>query len=86
MVFNRGGGNRENITLDLGHIPLLWMRHEAMVAGLRLKLDAIVEWNPDELDRKPEKSLKGGWWLLECLPVRRLSYKDKSDATDITFM
>src|ERR1700761_2039191 len=32
-----GGGNKPNVTLNLGAIPNRWMAHEAMLAGLELK-------------------------------------------------
>lgn len=78
-VSNSGGGNRENITLQSGDIPLRWMQNEAIMAGLIFH-PTDIDWKAEDLERRPERSLKLGWWLMELLPIPRLSY-GKKDAT-----
>lgn len=69
-----GGGNRLNKKLQSGDIPLLWMRHEAIMAGLHLKA-ADINWKVKDLGRRPKNSL-GVWHILEQIPLTHLSYKD----------
>jgi hypothetical protein len=70
-----------NEKLDVGDVPSLWMANEAMVAGLKLKLSKVV-WDWDELEKAvPSNSLTWIWWLVECLPFNRLSYKSAADTT-----
>ncbi|KAJ6590057.1 hypothetical protein DFH09DRAFT_909378, partial [Mycena vulgaris] len=75
-----GGGIKENPTLDLSSVPLLWMENEAVSAGLRLlpRKEAGV-WDMKKLDAFP--SLTRGWWPLEYMHLTRLSYKDSTDVT-----
>ncbi|KZP16557.1 hypothetical protein FIBSPDRAFT_698925, partial [Athelia psychrophila] len=75
-----GGGNRVNADLQLGDIPLLWMRNEATVAGLHLRA-ADINWKLTDLERDPTPSLGAIWQILEQFPVRRLSYKGHHSAT-----
>jgi hypothetical protein len=80
IVSCSGGGNKENISLQSGGIPLQWMMNEASMADLALH-HADINWKAEDLERNPEKSLTLGWWILElCLPFRRISY-GKKDAT-----
>ncbi|KIM72979.1 hypothetical protein PILCRDRAFT_734875 [Piloderma croceum F 1598] len=81
-----GGGNRENINLQSGDIPLRWMRNEAIMAGLILH-PTDIDWKAEDLERRPERSLKPGWWPMELLPIRRLSYgkKDATNRSESTF-
>ncbi|KZP19875.1 hypothetical protein FIBSPDRAFT_703711, partial [Athelia psychrophila] len=68
------GTHSDNTDLQLGDIPLLWMRNEAIMAGLRLKATDI-KWKLTDLERDLTPSLGAIWKILEQLPVRRLSYK-----------
>lgn len=68
-----GGGNRLNEKLQSGDIPLLWMRKEAVEAGLRVKPTEVV-WKMDDLQKRTFESLKRTWWLLEFAPVKRVVY------------
>ncbi|KAJ7140600.1 hypothetical protein C8R44DRAFT_846729 [Mycena epipterygia] len=72
-----GGGNTENITLDLAGVPLLWMENEARSAGIHL-LPRTGVWNWELLKKdKPKESLKGPfWWFLERIPLSRSKYTD----------
>lgn len=63
-----------NKDLQSGDIPLLWMRNEAIMAGLHLKA-ADINWKSKDLERSPTPSLGAIWQILEQFPVRRLSYK-----------
>ncbi|KZP16562.1 hypothetical protein FIBSPDRAFT_748690 [Athelia psychrophila] len=62
---------------QLGDRPLLWMRNEAIMAGLHLKTVDInlIKWKLIELECEVKPSLSGIWKFLEYFPVRRLSYK-----------
>jgi hypothetical protein len=73
-----GGGNQENIHLNLGTIPLLWMEFEATLHKVMLSApNENLTWEGEKL-QSMDKSLKPFfWWFLECLPIKRLSYKDK---------
>ncbi|KAF8588043.1 hypothetical protein K439DRAFT_1336270 [Ramaria rubella] len=74
-----GGGNQLNVGLDLGKTPFLWMKYEAASNGLDLK-QGKVEWDWQKLDDVQE-SLTGPWRVLEWLPFKRLSYKDRTSTT-----
>ncbi|KAJ7117550.1 hypothetical protein C8R44DRAFT_790986 [Mycena epipterygia] len=76
-----GGGNEKNETLTNGAVPVLWMGHEALRAGLRLKksVHGDSDWKWEQLERsEPTESLTGLWRFFELLPIKRLSYKDPS--------
>ncbi|KJA24886.1 hypothetical protein HYPSUDRAFT_452805, partial [Hypholoma sublateritium FD-334 SS-4] len=69
-----GGGNVENVRMDRSRPPLRWMVFEAGALGLRtaqfkrkLSLD-------EETKIEVKESLKGFWWFLELLPLKRLTY------------
>ncbi|KIJ64266.1 hypothetical protein HYDPIDRAFT_90780 [Hydnomerulius pinastri MD-312] len=62
------------------YIPLLWMRREAVEAGLSVKPTEAV-WKLDDLQRKSVESLRSGWWLLEVFPIKRLVYHNSDDFT-----
>ncbi|KAJ7117544.1 hypothetical protein C8R44DRAFT_626670 [Mycena epipterygia] len=75
-----GGGNKVNDQLTNGDVPLLWMGHEALRAGLRLDdAEGDSDWKWEQLERsEPTESLTGLWRLFELLPIKRLSYKNPS--------
>jgi hypothetical protein len=56
------------------------------MAGLILR-PTDIDWKTEDLERRPERSLKLGWWLMELLPVRRLSYgiKDATNRSESAF-
>ena len=64
-----GGGNSENIDLVKFGPALRWMLYEAMEHGLRIERFQ-GGWGPP--GHTP--SMTPVWWLLEILPLRRLSY------------
>ncbi|KAF9228171.1 hypothetical protein BS17DRAFT_325375 [Gyrodon lividus] len=68
--------------LQSGDIPLLWMRSQAMAAGLQLE-PADVMWKIDDLEKEITPSLNLGWWLLELLPLRRLLYCNSDKKTSL---
>ncbi|KZP16568.1 hypothetical protein FIBSPDRAFT_831804 [Athelia psychrophila] len=80
-----GGGNRVNTDLQLGDIPLLWMRNEAIIAGLHLGA-ADINWKLTDLERDPTPSLGAISNILEQFPIRRLSYKGHHDDTSRRFV
>jgi hypothetical protein len=84
---HRGGGVKDNDTLDSEEVPVLWMGNEAGLAGLRL-LSPKKEWVRDgqwrweDLENiKPTESLHSVWHVCEILPIKRLSYSNKSPIT-----
>jgi hypothetical protein len=73
-----GGSNKKNTEFNNATTPVLWMRDEAIVAGLRLGISRVeLNWM-DLQTSKPTNSLSLGWWLLVILPFKRLSYKKSS--------
>jgi hypothetical protein len=78
-VSSSGGGSLENAELNRRSHSLLWIRHEAMLAGLILKpLDIATEaWvNKERETVKITNSLGVGWWPMELLPLPWQSYVD----------
>ncbi|KAG6334442.1 hypothetical protein ID866_4643 [Astraeus odoratus] len=76
-----GGGNKLNPRLQSSEIPLLWMRGEASMAGLRLE-PCDVMWRIDDLD-KPITRLERQWWVLEVLPLQHLRHNNTDDMTSM---
>jgi hypothetical protein len=77
-----GGGNRLNEKLQSGDIPLLWMRKEAVEAGLRVKPTEVV-WKMDDLQKRTFEPFRAvwGWWFLEFAPVKRVVYGTQDNHT-----
>ncbi|KAJ7135949.1 hypothetical protein C8R44DRAFT_608626 [Mycena epipterygia] len=70
-----GGGVRINEKLNNAAVPVLWMGHEALRAGLRIE-GAPGDWKWEELETsEPTESLTGVWRFFEFLPFKRLSYE-----------
>ncbi|KDR76655.1 hypothetical protein GALMADRAFT_139557 [Galerina marginata CBS 339.88] len=67
-----GGGNAENAAMDRSRPPLRWMVFEAGALGLRTALFERVL-PPDEQIEIIE-SLTPGWWPLELVFFKRLTY------------
>ncbi|EDR08351.1 uncharacterized protein LACBIDRAFT_294115 [Laccaria bicolor S238N-H82] len=76
-----GGGNRDNLDLDLGGTPFLWMSFEAVSSGLRLQ-SPRVEWPWDKL-HEVQESLTYTWWICEWFPIKRLSYEGPDSTTNL---
>ncbi|KAJ6632380.1 hypothetical protein B0H10DRAFT_2159626 [Mycena sp. CBHHK59/15] len=80
-----GGGLKENLDLNLSSVPLLWMETESTSAGLRLrprKAKDAIHWNWTQLrNEDAHESLSKFWWLIELLPIKRLSYRDADTTT-----
>lgn len=77
---SRGGGHLPNDQLNLQSAPLLWMIHEAAIAGLLLT-QSTVEWKIRDLEQtRPYKSLRSFWWILERVPIHRQS-RSNSEGT-----
>lgn len=72
-----GGGNVENTDLNRFGPAIRWVSYEAIGSGLKMK-PFIGQWK----NVAPTTSLTAGWWPLELLPIRRLSYADAS-STDL---
>ncbi|THV02718.1 WD40 repeat-like protein [Dendrothele bispora CBS 962.96] len=71
-----GGGNDYNLKSDHFGPALRWMSYEAISCGLKME-SYRGEWKPIKFN----ESLTGFWKVLECLPFRRLSYKDENRTT-----
>ncbi|CAE6449562.1 unnamed protein product [Rhizoctonia solani] len=68
-----GGGNRENLDLSSGTVPLSWMMDEAESAGLVLlprNIKACLTLTKADV----VESLNGLWWFLELLPIPQRSH------------
>ncbi|KAJ7135946.1 hypothetical protein C8R44DRAFT_952508 [Mycena epipterygia] len=73
-----GGGVRINDKLNNADVPVLWMGHEALRAGLRIQ-GAPGDWKWQKLKKsKATESLTGVWRFFEYLPVKHLTYTDPS--------
>lgn len=55
---------------------LRWMTYEAITHGILME-PFIGKWNQASYT----ESMTGIWKLLEALPIRRLTYKDKDSTT-----
>ncbi|KAG1769146.1 hypothetical protein EV702DRAFT_978986, partial [Suillus placidus] len=69
--------------LDFHDMPLLWMREEALEAGLLLNPPKIA-FRHEDLMHKINDSLTLSWWPLELVPTRRLCYNNSDQHTSIT--
>lgn len=78
LVVCRGGGNQENLEMNYGAEPLIWMMDEARKAGLNLKPHNKEVGTYSEVT----ESLTGVWWLLEYFPLLRVS--QQQEEKDIT--
>ncbi|KZP06350.1 hypothetical protein FIBSPDRAFT_842265, partial [Athelia psychrophila] len=66
-----GGEGLSEDTLNIETVPLQWMEHEALMAGLHFKPHKSM-WDVSELLKAtPHKAIHGAWRLLEALPVKR---------------
>lgn len=77
-----GGGNAKNVDLNRGDPPLRWMSYEAVQAGLMMSSfdgSKFEGWDTFKVNR----SMTGMWWMLEILPLRRLSYRDDKRSTSM---
>ncbi|KAG9094006.1 hypothetical protein FRC06_011276, partial [Ceratobasidium sp. 370] len=73
-----GGGNTNNVELNRGTESLVWMINEAEDAGLKVDSRNLG----DGVKRSQViPSLKGGWWILEILPLARLAYGSNGKRT-----
>ncbi|KJA23435.1 hypothetical protein HYPSUDRAFT_137760, partial [Hypholoma sublateritium FD-334 SS-4] len=67
-----GGGNAENRGMDRSRPPLRWMALEAGAAGLRTAGFSRELSTEEQIEIK--ESLTRIWWILELLPLKRLTY------------
>lgn len=74
-----GGGTVPNQELKRRTAPLRWMVYEAVGAGLRM--DLVKGWTEEQPPIEFHESLTGIWWLLEVLPIKRLTYKSRDGIT-----
>jgi hypothetical protein len=83
LAHSSGGGLKENISLNLSSVPLLWMENEAEAAGLRLEPRASGGvWDLRGLQTHDvHESLRGGWKPLEYLPLTRFSFQTAGETT-----
>lgn len=79
----RGGGNTKNFSLDRSRPPLRWMVYQAGAVGLRTGLFKR-NLTPEEQIHIQE-SLTWHWWLLELLPLRRLTFTRREEGKQITY-
>lgn len=78
MCVRSGGGNLTNLGLDRAAEALIWMMQEAKDAGLKMDAKAI-RYGTD--NASVTESLSGVWWILEILPISRLTHTPKSRIT-----
>lgn len=79
-IYCSGGGNVANKDLDRRTAPLRWMVYEALVAGLRM--DVVEGWTKEkEPNFEFHESLTWIWWILEFLPLKRLTYRSRDGIT-----
>jgi hypothetical protein len=65
--------------MNLCSPPLRWMVLEAKHYGLRMESFHKPLLGPEDIPLT--QSLYGIWWLLEIVPFRRLTFKDKDSTT-----
>ncbi|KAF7967978.1 hypothetical protein HWV62_32453 [Athelia sp. TMB] len=76
-----GGEGLPEDTLNIETVPLQWMEHEALMAGVLFHPHKIM-WSVDGLLKAaPHKSLHGAWRLLEVIPVRRQTQTNPKEAS-----
>jgi uncharacterized protein (DUF2235 family) len=75
------GGGYAPSESGLAKIAFGWMMREAASCGLEVDEAAlereINQGAPPDVSAPAHKSLHGGWWLGEVLPIRRFSWADK---------
>jgi hypothetical protein len=59
------------------------MENEAIAAGLRIIPRPFKDgWDINKIQNDEMKeSLVGGWWILEYLPIKRLTYRDSESTS-----
>ncbi|KAG1750351.1 uncharacterized protein EDB91DRAFT_1217017 [Suillus paluster] len=75
------GSHSDVHPLDFEDMPLLWMREEALDAGLLLNPPKVAFKYEDFEEPKITDSLTFLWGLLEALPIRRLRYNNSKEDT-----
>lgn len=68
--------------MDRSRPPLRWMVFEAGLLGLRTLLFARELSVKEQIEIK--ESLTAGWWFLELLPLKRLTYTRRDNRTPDT--
>ncbi|KAJ3507945.1 hypothetical protein NLJ89_g6019 [Agrocybe chaxingu] len=77
-----GGGNSQNAGMDRSRPPLRWMVFEAGTVGLRT--NPFKDKIPSSKQININESLKGIWWPLELLPLKRLTFTRRQDGKQTT--
>ncbi|KAG2144035.1 hypothetical protein BD769DRAFT_1348052, partial [Suillus cothurnatus] len=77
------GRHSDTNVLNFQDMPLLWMREEALEAGLELHPPKVAFKYEDLKAPKMKDSLTLWWWLLELLPIRRLCYSNSNQHTTL---
>lgn len=72
-----------NEAMDRNRPPLRWMVFESASAGLRTEPFQRVLPTDEQIEVK--ESLTGVWWLLELLPINRLTYTRTKDGRKTTY-
>jgi uncharacterized protein (DUF2235 family) len=76
------GGGYSPEESGLAKLAFEWMMREAASHGLQID-PASLDRETNQIGAKPDpagplhKSLHGFWWIGECIPIRRFSWKDK---------
>lgn len=76
----RGGGSTENSALDNNRPSLRWMMQEAVIAGI-YEGPSRHKYSPSKHPGDVNISLTLPWWILEILPIKRLTYQDEDNMT-----
>ena len=79
---SRGGGNVANAGMNRSRPPLRWMVFEAGAAGLRMAQFKRKLSSGEQIDVK--ESLTWHWWILEILPLKRLTFTRREDGKQTT--
>ena len=76
-----GGEGLPEDTLNIETVPLQWMEHEALMAGMQFNPQKLM-WSVDGLLKAaPHNTLHGAWRLLEVIPVRRQTQTNPKEAS-----
>jgi uncharacterized protein (DUF2235 family) len=75
-----GGGSTENPTLNANRPSLRWMKQESIIAGI-YEAPSRHKYSPSKNLGSVNESLTPLWWILEILPIKRLTYQDQKKTT-----
>jgi hypothetical protein len=83
LTTSSGGRHSINARSSPNTPSLRWMAYEAAKSGLLIDLTDLHD-RPAEPETV-RNTLKGLWWIMECLPIEHLSYINR-DANTLMYV